>query len=126
MERLFWICVAGAAGTAARYVIAIWAAQRLGSAFPHGTLVVNLAGCFAIGALMHAALMLDWSPTLRLALTVGFLGGFTTYSSFNYDTMRLYEEGAMVAAAANVALTVLGGFAAGWMGLAVARALFGR
>ena len=52
MERFLWICVAGAAGTGARYLIAVWAAQRLGSTFPYGTLVVNLIGCFAIAALM--------------------------------------------------------------------------
>ena len=55
MERFFWICFAGAAGTGTRYLIAVWSAQRLGSAFPFGTLIVNLAGCFAIAALMHAA-----------------------------------------------------------------------
>src|SRR5207249_6549824 len=70
MERLVWICLAGAAGTGARYLIALWAAQRFGSAFPYGTLVVNLIGCFVIAALMHAALTLGWSPTLRAALTI--------------------------------------------------------
>ena len=47
MERFFWICLAGAAGTGARYLIALWAAQRFGSAFPYGTLIVNLIGCFS-------------------------------------------------------------------------------
>jgi putative oxidoreductase len=56
MERFFWICVAGAAGTGARYLVALWAAQRFGSAFPYGTLIVNLLGCFALAAVMHAAL----------------------------------------------------------------------
>lgn len=126
MERLFWICLAGAAGTATRYLIALWAAQRLGSAFPYGTLVVNLSGCFVIAALMHAALTLGWSPTLRAALTIGFVGGFTTYSSFNYETMRLLEEGAAATAVVNVGLTLLGGLMAGWLGLVTARELLGR
>lgn len=60
----------------------------LGSAFPYGTLVVNLSGCFAIAAVMHAALTLGWPPTVRAAATIGFIGGLTTYSSFNYETMR--------------------------------------
>jgi fluoride ion exporter CrcB/FEX len=55
MERFLWICLAGAAGTGARYLIALWAAQRLDSAFPYGTLLVNLVGCFAIAGVMHAA-----------------------------------------------------------------------
>ena len=93
MERFLWICLAGAAGTGARYLIALWAAQRLGSAFPYGTLIVNLLGCFALSAVMHVALALSWSATVRSAITIGFIGGLTTYSSFNYETTRLIEEG---------------------------------
>jgi fluoride exporter len=126
MERFFWICLAGAAGAGARYLIALWAAQRFGSTFPYGTLIVNLIGCFSIAALMHAALALGWSPNLRAALTIGFIGGLTTYSSFNYETMRLFEEGATASAAANVALTMVGGLTAGWLGLLTAREILGR
>jgi CrcB protein len=126
MERFLWICLAGAAGTGARYVIAVWAAQRFGSAFPYGTLIVNLAGCFAIAAIMEGALILGWSATLRSALTIGFLGGLTTYSSFNYETTRLFEEGAGTTALLNVMLTVLGGFMAGVLGLLTVRGVFGR
>ena len=116
----------GAVGTGARYLIALWAAQRLGSAFPHGTLIVNLIGCFAIAALMHAALILGWPPTIRAAATIGFIGGMTTYSSFNYETMRLFEEGAPAAAFVNVGVTVIGGLVAGWLGLVAAREVLGR
>jgi len=126
MERLFWICLAGAAGSGARYLIALWSAQRFGSAFPHGTLIVNLAGCFVIAASMHAALTLGWSPTMRAAVTIGFIGGLTTYSSFNYETMRLFEEGAPLTAVVNVAVTVLGGWVSGWLGLLTAREVLGR
>lgn len=126
MERLFWICLAGAAGTAARYLVALWAAQRFGSALPYGTLIVNLVGCFAIALVMHAAMTLGWSPTLRSALTIGFLGGFTTYSSFNYETTRLFEAGAIGAGAINALVTIAGGLAAGWLGLVCARQLLGR
>jgi fluoride exporter len=126
MERFFWICLAGAVGTGARYLVALWAAERLGSAFPFGTLIVNLVGCFAIAAVMHAALSLSWSPTLRSAIAIGFIGGFTTYSSFNYETTRLLEEGATAAAALNAAVTVVGALAAGWLGLACSRQLLGQ
>jgi CrcB protein len=126
MERFIWICLAGAAGTGARYLIALWAAQRFGSAFPFGTLIVNLVGCFAIAAVMHAAGTLSWSPTVRSAITIGFIGGLTTYSSFNYETTRLMEEGATGAAAFNAAATILGAFAAGWLGMLCARQLIGR
>lgn len=126
MERFIWICLAGAAGTGARYVIALWAAQRLGSAFPYGTLIVNVVGCFAIAAVMHAALTLSWSPTVRSAVTIGFLGGLTTYSSFTYETTRLLEEGAVGAASLNAMLTIVGAFAAGWLGLLCAKQVLGQ
>lgn len=126
MERLLWVCLAGAAGTGARYLIAVWSAQRFGSAFPYATIVVNLAGCFVVGGLMHIAVTLGWPPTVRAAATIGFLGGLTTYSSFNYETMRLMEEGASLSAVANVGITVFGGLAAGWLGLILARELIGR
>jgi len=126
MERFIWICLAGAAGTGTRYLIALWAARRFGSAFPFGTLIVNLVGCFAIAAVMHAAMTLSWSPTLRSAITIGFIGGLTTYSSFNYETTRLMEEGATGAAVFNATATILGALAAGWLGLLCARQLIGR
>ena len=126
MERFLWICLAGAAGTGARYLIALWAAQRFGSAFPFGTLIVNLVGCFAIAAVMDAAASLSWSPTVRSALTIGFIGGLTTYSSFNYETTRLLEEGATGAAFFNATATILGAFAAGWLGMLCARQIIGR
>jgi CrcB protein len=126
MERFFWICVAGAAGTGVRYLIAVWAAQRLGSAFPYGTLAVNVIGCFVIAAVMHLALTLGWPATMRSAITVGFIGGLTTYSSLNYETMRLFEEGALATGAVNLTVTVLGGLAAGWLGLLAARQLIGQ
>jgi CrcB protein len=126
MDRLVWIWLAGAAGSGVRYLVAIWASQRLSSTFPYGTLIVNLGGCFVIAAVMHAALRMDWTPTVRSAVTVGFIGGLTTYSSFNYETMRLFENGAPARALTNVMLTLLGGFAAGWLGVLAARAVLGR
>jgi CrcB protein len=126
MERFVWICLGGAAGTGTRYLIALWAAQRFGSAFPFGTLIVNLVGCFAIAAVMHAAAALSWSATVRSAITIGFIGGLTTYSSFNYETSRLLEEGAMGSALVNVLGTLLGAVAAGWLGMVSARLLLGR
>ncbi len=126
MSRFFWICVAGALGTGARYLIAVGAAQRFGSVFPYGILIVNLMGCFTIAVLMQAGMTLGWSATVRAALTIGFLGGFTTYSSFNHDTLRLVEEGSPSIAFANVALTLFGCAFAGWLGLLTARAVWGR
>lgn len=126
MDRLFWICLAGGIGTGARHLISLWAARHFGTTFPYGTLLVNLLGCFAIAVAMHSATTLVASPTARTALTVGLLGGLTTYSSFNYETIRLVQEGALDVAVVNVAVTTVGGFVAGVTGLFVGRALLGQ
>ena len=126
MERLFWICLAGAAGTGTRYLIALWAAQRFGSSFPYGTLIVNVTGCFLIALIMQVAIATSWSPTLRSALTIGYIGGLTTYSSFNYETTRLLQDGAPDVAALNAIVTLVGCVAAGWLGLIASRQLLAQ
>ena len=118
--RLFWICVGGGFGSGARYLLSGWMLERFGPAFPSGTLAVNLIGSFLLGALMYLgteAGMLP--PTLRLALTTGVMGGFTTYSTFSYETMRYLQDGLWALAMLNVFITVLGCLVAcivGWAG----------
>ena len=127
MERFFWVCLAGAAGTGARYLVGVWTAERFGVSFPYGTLIVNVVGCFLIALVMHLALSTAaFPPNLRFALATGFIGGLTTYSSFNYETTALLEAGASRAAALYAAATIAGAFAAGWLGTMVARLLLGR
>jgi CrcB protein len=126
MERLLWICLGGAVGTAGRYLLGDWLMRVAGPAFPWGTLAVNVLGSFLLGLVMQLALSTDWiSPTLRLTLATGVLGGFTTYSSFNYETLRLLEGGSLLLAGVNLAGTVAGCLVAGTLGMALARALAG-
>ena len=104
--RLLLVCLAGALGTGARYLIADAFARWLGPGVPWATLTVNVTGSFLIGLVQHAALATGAiSETTRLMLTVGVLGGFTTYSSFSYETIALAETGAWGLAAANVLVT---------------------
>lgn len=125
--KLFWICLGGAAGTAARYVLGGWLLDLLGPAFPWGTLAVNLLGSLLLGFVMEASLVTGAiSPTLRLALATGVLGGFTTYSSFNYDTLRLIEDGSWPLAGVNLVATLVGCLLVGFAGVGVARLLFLR
>ena len=125
--RFLWICIAGAVGTGARYLLGDWVLRLTGPSFPWSTLVINTLGSFLIGAIMQVALTVEgFNPTLRVALTTGLMGGFTTYSSFNYETMRLVEEGAVAAAMLNVAVTLAGGLTAGFLGLVFARELLGH
>ncbi len=123
MTRFLWICAGGAAGTGARYLLSGWALAALGSAFPWGTLAVNVIGSFLLGFLVQAAPVL--STTLRLSLTAGVMGGFTTYSAFNQETIHYVQSGSWMVAAANVAGTLIGCFAAGFAGVALGRWAFG-
>lgn len=123
MEHFLWICAAGAAGTGTRYLVSLWAFARFGATFPAGTLLVNLAGCFLMAVLVDVAVRSHWSDTARLAVTTGYLGGLTTYSSFNFETMALLQAGAVTTAGFYAAATFAGGFAAGLAGLWVARNL---
>jgi CrcB protein len=126
MDRFLWICFAGALGTGTRYLVGIWASSRLGTTFPCGTLIVNVAGCFLIALIMQLAASTSLVPTtLRLVLTTGFMGGLTTYSSFNYETTRLLQEGSWRMGLLNYAVTTLACFMAGLLGFALARRLFG-
>jgi CrcB protein len=126
MSRLFWVCLGGALGTGARYLVSIWAPRALGASFPYGTLAVNVVGSFLLGAIMHVGLTTSLlSPTLRLVLTTGVMGGFTTYSTFNHETLEYVREGALALAALNVAATLLLCLLAGALGLVFARWWFG-
>ena len=126
MSRFLLICLGGGVGTGARFAVQTLAAAALGTAFPFGTIMVNVIGSFLIGAVMYASMATSLvDPTLRLVLTTGFLGGFTTYSAFNYETIALVENGALGRAVANVAVTLLACLAAGFAGTALARRLLG-
>lgn len=126
MDRFLWVCFGSAIGGGARYLISLWALKALGPAFPYGTLAVNLIGSFLLGGLMFAGIeAAAISPTLRIALTTGLLGGFTTYSTFSYDTMRYLQDGAWASALANVLITVVAGLGAVLLGWVGAKWLFG-
>ena len=126
MTRFLWICLAGAAGTGARYLLGGWILRMTGPTFPWGTLAVNVLGSFLIGAIMHTALTVEgFNPTLRLALTTGLMGGFTTYSAFNYETLRYLEEGARWLGFLNLGGTVVACLIAGLLGTFAGRLLVG-
>jgi len=126
MGRFLWICLGSAIGGGARYLVSGWAAKVFGSAFPYGTLAVNFLGSFLLAALMFAGLeAAAMPPTLRVALTTGMMGGFTTYSTFSYETMRYLQDGAWGIAVANVLVTVVACLVACLLGWAGARWWFG-
>ncbi|WP_312198026.1 fluoride efflux transporter CrcB [Anaerospora hongkongensis] len=124
MLEVCLVAIGGAVGSAARYLVSVWAAARFGTEFPYGTLIVNIVGCFVIGAFMTLATeKANISPYWRLLITVGFVGGMTTFSSFSYETLRLLYEADMLHSFYNVGLNILFGFSATWLGMSAARLL---
>jgi CrcB protein len=115
MTRFLLVCLGGAIGSGARYLVAL---ATVGVAFPIGTLLVNVAGSFAIALVMELLAPSD----LRYFLATGVLGGFTTYSAFNQETLTMMRTGAGGSAALNVIATVAGCLAAGFLGVLAARA----
>ena len=106
MERFLFICLGGAIGTGLRYLTSSLAVRWLGVDFPYGTLIVNVVGSFLIGLIQQVgATSLLIPETTRLFLTVGIMGGLTTYSSFSYETLRLAQIGAWGQAWINVLVT---------------------
>ena len=121
---MLWVCLAGAIGSGTRYAVGLWAGERFGTAFPYGTLIVNVVGCFLIGVVLQVALdHTSFPETLRLTLATGFLGGFTTYSSFAYETLRLARFGSKAAALVNFGVTSAACFAAVVLGIGAAQLL---
>ena len=119
------VAFAGGLGSLARYAVGIASQRALGDRFPFGTLLVNLAGCFAIGLFVVTFELRQVDPRVRVAVVGGFLGGFTTYSAFAYETLALAERRSLTAAALYSGVTVVGCFLACATGIAVARHLIG-
>jgi CrcB protein len=111
-------------GANARYLVVLLAAERFGATFPYGTLLVNASGSLAIGFLLTlAAERLPLAPEWRLFATTGFLGSYTTFSAYTYETALLVREGAYVAAAVYVVGSVVAGLVGVFLGIAAAEAL---
>lgn len=126
MREVLLIALAGAIGALSRYGISLAANRFISDSFPFGTLIVNVLGCFLIGYVMHLGLTTDLIPaTWRVAITIGFLGGLTTFSSFSYETVRFIEDGAWALAGGNIAANVLLAIPATLLGLGLARITLG-
>lgn len=122
----FWLAIfaGGGLGACLRVAIVLAIDPRTASPFPWGLLVVNVAGCFAIGAITSFADEAGWlGPTARVFAIGGILGGFTTFSSFSFDTVRLAANGQIGLAAGNVAASVLFALVGVLAGASFARSL---
>jgi fluoride exporter len=124
MYKILLIGFAGLVGTLARYWLSGWADQWWGGTFPFGTFLVNAVGCLLIGFLFHVTqekYLVD--PVVRSVLLVGFLGGFTTFSSFAVQSFNLLRDDELFLAGANILLSNAAGLLLVWVGYAISRAL---
>lgn len=124
MPQVIAVAVGGAFGAVLRYWTSGWVYARLGTAFPYGTLAVNVVGSAAMGflfVLLNERLSLG--PEWRGVLLVGLLGAFTTFSTFSLDTLNLLQDGEAAKALLNVAVSVILCIAAAWAGLLIGRQL---
>lgn len=122
--QIVYIGLFGALGCLSRYFLSGWTYALLGRGLPYGTLAVNVAGSLLLGLVMEGSLRSTLlSPELRMGVTVGFMGGFTTFSTFSFETVRLLEEGSLLQAGTNVLLNVTVCIACAGLGIALARQL---
>jgi CrcB protein len=124
MLRIALLVVFGAAGTLARYELQGIVQHRAGSSFPTGTLAVNLLGCFLLGGITQYGLhRLTLPPDWRIGISVGFLGAFTTFSTFSFETLRLIEDGEWLRATIYMGISLIGGLFAIVTGMRIADSL---
>lgn len=124
MRIVLYIALFGAMGCLARYFLSGWVYDLAGRSMPFGTLAVNALGAFLIGLIMEFSLRSPLvSPELRVGLTIGFLGGLTTFSTFSYETFRLLEGGQFLQGLMNVFLSVTACLAFTFVGIVAARHL---
>ncbi len=106
MLKIFYVGIGGFIGSAFRYMVSLYATKLLGAQMPYGTLIVNFVGGIMIGFVMELSLSTNISPELRLFLTTGIFGGFTTFSAFSYETIHLFSAGSYLLGSINVILNV--------------------
>ena len=122
MKQLFFVVLGSGFGGGARYLVAGGFIKAFGVGFPFGTIAVNTIGSLLIGLIMEVALNTNLiSGDMRVALTTGVLGGFTTYSTFNYETISFLQQGAMLLGTLNIVVTVLLCLLAGVIGSLLGR-----
>jgi CrcB protein len=124
MSRTLFVGIAGLAGTLLRYWLSGFVARRYGETFPVGTMVINVLGCLLAGAIFNLTeerfLM---NPTLRTVILIGFLGGFTTFSSYGLQTFTLLRDGEFGLATLNVAVSNVLGLFMVWLGYGLVKVL---
>ncbi|MCB1476952.1 MAG: fluoride efflux transporter CrcB [Rhodobiaceae bacterium] len=125
MNTVFYVAIGGALGASARHLVGLAALRLFGAGFPWGTITVNIVGSLLMGLFIEAlAVKFDGSTAMRALIATGFLGGFTTFSSFSLDVAVLWERGEAAIAATYVVASVVLAIAALFAGLTIGRSVF--
>lgn len=116
--------IGGFVGAIARYWLGSYIGGKMGTRFPYGTFVINISGSFLIGLILTLlAERAHWNPNLRYLIPIGFIGAYTTFSTFEYETLRTVQDGQIWIAFLNISLSVVIGFAAVWAGVVAGRSI---
>lgn len=122
MQKYFLIALGGSLGAIARYGVGAVVADRMGTKFPYGTFVINITACLIIGfTLVFLGRRTDLSPAWRFLIPVGFIGAYSTFSTFEWETFSSLQTGAFLIAALYVGLSFFLGLLAVWCGVLLAR-----
>ncbi len=122
--NVLWVGAGGFLGAVARYALGAWLTRRFGFGFPYGTFAINITGCFLLGLSLAVLDARTGLPTaLRLAGPIGFIGAYTTFSTFEYEALRTTQDGRPMLALLYVTLSILLGYVAAWLGQSTGRAL---
>ena len=123
MQKYFYIAVGGALGSLARYGLGVFVTDRIGAKFPYGTFIINITACFIIGfALAFLGRRTDLSAAWRFLIPVGFVGAYSTFSTFEWETFTSLQSGSFSIASLYVISSILLGLLAVWCGVMFARA----
>jgi fluoride exporter len=124
MAKYVTIAVGGAIGSMLRFWVGACISGRMGARFPYGTFVINITASFLIGLVMTVlAEKTPWNPNWRYLIPIGFLGGYSTFSSFEYETFRVFQSRELLVAGLNIILSVGVGFLAVWLGVITGKAI---
>jgi len=122
--KFFIVGIGGFMGSILRFWVGTYIGQRMGTRFPYGTFLINVTGSFLIGFVMTVLTeKTQLSPNWRYLIPIGFIGGYTTFSTFEFETLRAMQDGQFAISLLYVALSVLAGFLMVWMGVTVGKAV---
>ncbi|MGB6668705.1 MAG: fluoride efflux transporter CrcB [Candidatus Acidiferrum sp.] len=122
MGKYLMVGIGGFLGSIARFWLGGYIGAKMGTRFPYGTMVINCTGCFLIGFIVTLmAERTHWSPNWRYLIPIGFIGAYTTFSTFEYETFRAMQEGDILIAFLNVMISVIVGFFLVWLGVIAGR-----